>query len=75
MSVSRYRSVEDMPAPPPAVPEGIADRIRVLWRRAFLLSPPAIPRGVERFRDMTEANEARERVTRARMARTKRTPE
>ncbi len=71
MSVSKYRSVADMPPAAFPVEVSIVDRIRALWRRAFLLSPPSFPRGVERFRDMTEANDARSRATRERMARTR----
>lgn len=71
MSVSKFRSVADMPPAALPVDANIADRIRALWRRAFLLSPPTIPRGVERFRNMTEANDARTRATRARMAMTR----
>ena len=71
MPVSKYRSVADMPPAAPAVASSLVARIRTLWRRAFLLSPPSIPRGVARFRDMSEANDARDRATRDRMAKTR----
>jgi hypothetical protein len=47
--------------------EELAGRIRVLWNRAFLLAPPSFPRGVARFRNIEEANAARERATLGRM--------
>ena len=71
MPVTKYRSVADMPPLTPAVESSLVERIRTLWRRAFLLSPPSIPRGVARFRDMSDANDARDRATRQRMAKTR----
>jgi hypothetical protein len=63
MPVSKYRSVADMPRPELVFGAGLASQIRALWRRSFLLSPPAFPRGVARFRSIAEANEARTKAT------------
>jgi hypothetical protein len=68
MPVQKFRSVEEMPRPERVVAPDLADRIRALWRRARLLSPPApMKRGVTRFRSIEEANAAREQATRERM--------
>lgn len=68
MPVEKYRSVEDMPRPARIVGDDLPAHIRALFRRARLLSPPAlITRGVQRFRSIEEANAARERETIARM--------
>ncbi len=67
MPVFRYRSVEEMPRPERQTGDVPVQRIRALWTRAFLLSPPDPPRGVLRFRTLGEANEARDARTRARM--------
>jgi hypothetical protein len=69
MPVYKYRSVEDMPAPSQVSAADLEARIRVLWHRAFLLSPPSFPRGVLRFRSIEEANERRARDTAERMKR------
>jgi len=71
MPVRKYRSVEDMP-PPPASSAALVDRIRAVWERARLLAPPpAIPRGVARFRTIEEANAARDGATLQRMRATR----
>jgi hypothetical protein len=67
MSVSKYRSIADMPPPARASSETLVARIRTLWNRSFVLSPPHFARGVTRFRNIDEANAAREAETHARM--------
>jgi hypothetical protein len=67
MPVTKYRSVADMPRPVSATDESLPSRIRALWKRAFLLSPPAFPRGVTRFHSIEKANDARMQVTVQRM--------
>ena len=67
MSLTKYRSVAEMPPPGRADDASLAARIRASWRRAFLLAPPGFPRGVRRFRTIEAANEARERATVERM--------
>jgi hypothetical protein len=70
MPVTKYRAVADMPRFEKRSEVDLAARIRTLWARAFLLCPPAPPRGVRRFRSIEEANEARSRWTSERMRRT-----
>ena len=67
MPVSKYRSVQDMPRPPRTSDNDLTERIRAVWTRAFLLCPPAPPRGVTRFRSIESANAAREKATQERM--------
>ena len=74
MPVTKYRSVADMPRPRSGRDESLVLRIRALWNRAFLLSPPAFPRGVRRFRSIEEANAARAEATRDRMRSRRRKP-
>ena len=69
MPVYKYRTVSDMPPPARAADPDPAARIRILWARAFLLCPPALRRGVRRFRNIAEANAERERDTLERMTR------
>ena len=74
MPIRKYRSVEDMPPPPPAE-SGRADlvaRIRALWNRSVLLSPPCFSKGVTRFRSIEEANAKRVIDTVERMRRSAR---
>ncbi|HEX7477496.1 MAG TPA: hypothetical protein VF331_06795 [Polyangiales bacterium] len=59
MSIQKYKSVSDMPPPPAAPGQDLADRIRTLWNRAFLLSPPHFVRGVTRFTSTEEADAMR----------------
>jgi hypothetical protein len=65
--VSKYRSVAEMPAPARASGSDLVARIRSLWRRSFLLSPPDFARGVQRFRSIEAANQARARATAERL--------
>jgi hypothetical protein len=67
MTVSKYRSVADMPPLVPASGEALVIRIRALWNRSFVLSPPDFARGVTRFRNLDEANAARVAATIQRM--------
>jgi len=67
MTVSKYRSIADMPPPAPASSDTLVARIRALWNRSFVLSPPDFARGVTRFRNLGEANAAREAATLERM--------
>jgi len=67
MTVSKYRSVADMPPIAPASGEALIARIRALWNRSFALSPPDFARGVTRFRNLDEANAARGAATLERM--------
>lgn len=46
----------------------LARRIRSLWARAARLAPPAIPRGLRKFRTIEEAAREREQWERARIA-------
>ncbi len=70
MPVHKFASIADMPQTPPARAETLATRIRVLWRRSFVLSKPSPPRGVARFSSIEAANDARFRRTLERMKRT-----
>jgi hypothetical protein len=61
--VRKFRSVESMPS---ALLEDHPStttiaRIRALWLRAWRFSPQRYPRGVFRFRSLTEAQRARSR--------------
>lgn len=47
----------------------LARRIRALWARASRLSPPMIPRGLRKFRNIEEANLEREEWVAARVRR------
>jgi hypothetical protein len=69
MPVEKYRSIADVPPPPPVPQEDRAARIRAIWKRAALLSGGEIPRGLTRFHDIDEANRARTRATIERMRR------
>jgi hypothetical protein len=60
MSLRRYHSVYDMPRPIERGDIALLVRIRELWRRAFLLSPPHYKKGVSRFRSIDEANAKRD---------------
>jgi hypothetical protein len=69
MSVTRYRDVSEMPAPPRATGDELPVRIRAVWSRAILLAQLAPRPGVTRYRSLEEAQEARARETRERMRR------
>lgn len=59
MPVTKYKNASDMPPVPRVEGLELIERIRVLWNRAFALSPPDFPRGVTRFRSISDANSAR----------------
>lgn len=67
MPVTKYRSVMEMPSPPTATERDLAERIRAVWNRAFLVCPPRPPRGVTRFASVERANAARTQATLERM--------
>ena len=80
MPIRKHRSEEDMNRDPPWLPTGdpsISRKIRYLWRLSeFLLRPvgTCVPRGVQKYRSIEEANAHRdrwetERVERLRAAR------
>jgi hypothetical protein len=59
LTVTKYRSVEEMPRVVAPRDATLAARIRELWQRSFRLAAPTVPRGVSRFRDIAEADQAR----------------
>ncbi len=66
MSVQKFRSVAEMNAAPVQAGTGSAfDRFMRHCARYRALSPTLYPRGVFKFRDVIEAQAARERVARA----------
>lgn len=69
MGVTRYRDISEMPAPPRARPEELAHRIRQAWARAAAMVGLEPPRGVQRFRTLEEAQNARSAETLARVTR------
>lgn len=71
MSVVKYRSATEMPRPAREAGADLVERIRVLWSRSFLISPPYFSRGVVRFRNMDDANDDRTRMTLERMRNTR----
>lgn len=60
MSLRKYHSVADMPRLIERDDLMLPVRIRQVWQRAFLLSPPQYKRGVRRFRSIEEANAKRD---------------
>lgn len=69
MPVTKFKDVSEMPPLPRVEGPELLERIRVLWNRAFALSPPDFPRGVTRFRTITDANRARFDLVVARLRR------
>lgn len=69
MTVRRYRSVEEMPAPTRGDPRDPATyaRIKALWRISERFTPPLFQPGVCRYRSIEESQAARERATIERM--------
>jgi hypothetical protein len=67
MPVHKYRSASEMPPPGRCGDQELSVRIRAAWRRAFLLSPPALRPGVRRYRTIEEANQDRLREAAQRM--------
>lgn len=72
MTVERYRDASEMPPPPRAAGADLARRIAAAWERAQLGGPLDIPRGVQKFSDIEEAQAARESRTIARLRRRQR---
>ena len=65
MPVQKFRSIDDMNAAPVQAASGSAfDRFLRHCARYRAISPVSYPRGVFKFRNMTEAQAARERVAR-----------
>ena len=58
MGVTKYRDVSEMPRPDERSTVPLIDRIRSVQQRARTLSPPRVRRGVQKFRNMEEANQA-----------------
>jgi hypothetical protein len=71
MPVSKFRSIEDMPAPAEVTGDELVRRIRALWARAFTLARPLEFRGVTRYSSIEQASEARTRATIDRMRATR----
>jgi hypothetical protein len=67
MPVEKFRSVAEMPRPGLVPTEQLGARIRATWNRAQQICPTRPQRGVQRFKSVEEANEARERLTIERM--------
>ncbi len=59
MSIQRFRHVEDVPRPARAPLGQRADRIAAAHDAAIAMSGYSPPRGVLKFRSITEANAAR----------------
>jgi hypothetical protein len=59
MSLRKYHSVSEMPRLIEGANSSLPVRIRELWRRVFLLSPPHYKKGVRRFRSIDEADATR----------------
>jgi hypothetical protein len=70
MPVQRFRSVEEMAMVPVLVPPGEEfERFARHCSRYWRLAPRVYPRGVFRFRSLTEAQAARDRITQENVAR------
>lgn len=65
MPVSRYRDVSEMPPLPRLQGDALVEALDALWERFESVGAPACPRGVQRFRSIEEAQEARLAFTRA----------
>ena len=57
MSVERFRSALDMPAP---VPRDLVRSMAAVWERANMHGRPSYPSGVFKYRSTEEAHAARE---------------
>lgn len=67
MAVERFRDARDMPPLGRVVGPGLLDTIAGVWEWAHVRQPPAIERGVRRFRTIEEASAARRAAEVARM--------
>jgi len=62
--VQRFRTLEEMAAAPVAVPSGEGfERFARHCARYWAIAPRVYPRGVFRFRSVSEAQAARDRIT------------
>ena len=68
MSVTRYRDISHMPRVPTDTGAPIDARIAAAWDRAHLFGRLPLPKGVQRFRSITEAQAARAADQRRRLA-------
>jgi len=59
MPIERYRDASEMPRVPRSPPEELVERIAAAWELAHLRAGPDIPRGVTKFRSISEAQRAR----------------
>ena len=69
MSVQRYRSVADMPAPERKARADGYEHVRALWRFSSRLVPPLFSPGVYKYRSIEDSQAARETATVDRMRR------
>ncbi len=70
MGIQRFRDISEVPTPERVIDiEERARRIEAVWQRAQLRRPIDIPRGVQRFRSIEEANSAQRAHTEARLRR------
>lgn len=70
MTVQRFRSIEEMGNAPVLVPPGEGfERFVRQCARYWKIAPRTYPRGVFRFRNLAEAQAARQRVTEENVAR------
>lgn len=70
MATQRFRTIEEMTAAPVVVPPGEGfERFARHCARYWSVAPRLYPRGVFKFRSITEAQAAREQVTDENVAR------
>lgn len=70
MGIQRFRDISEVPTPQRVIDiEERARRIEAVWQQAHLRGPIDVPRGVQRFRNIEEANRARQSHTKGRMRR------
>ena len=68
MGIQRFGDISEVPSPQRVKDiEERARRIEAVWQRAQLRGPMDIPRGVQRFHTIEEANRARKARTKDRM--------
>jgi len=60
VSVERYRSVEEMPAPKTVSGEDVYRRVAEVWHTARVLARRRYPHAVLKFRTIEEARAARQ---------------
>ena len=70
MGIQRFRDISEVPEPQRVMDiDERARRLEAVWQQAHLRGPIDIPRGVQRFRTIKEANSARQAHTERRMRR------